>query len=55
MNLKCLSSRAIHLCLCELAIVKQVYSGVPQSQGWICTLLLEAVQKEKAWHALTDS
>lgn len=55
MNLECLSSRAIHLCLCELVIVKQVYSGVPQSQGWICTLLLEAVQKEKAWHVLTDS
>lgn len=55
MNLKCLSSQVIHLCLCKLVIVKQVYSGVPQSQGWICTLLLEAVQKEKAWHVLTDS
>lgn len=43
------------LCLCKLVIVKQVYSGVPQSQGWIYTLLLEVVQKEKAWHVLTDS
>lgn len=55
MNLKCLSSQAIHLYLCKLVIVKQVYSGVPLSQGWIYTLLLEAVQKEKARHVLTDS
>lgn len=55
MNLKCLSSQAIHLCLCKLVIVKQVYSGVPQSQGWICTLLLEVVQKENVRHVLTDS
>ncbi len=48
-----LQTQSIHLCLCRLFIVEQVYSDVSQSQGQICTLLLELLQNEAAWHVLT--
>lgn len=48
-----LLTQSIRLCLCRLLIVKPVYSGIFQSQGQICALLLELVHKEVAWHVLT--
>lgn len=42
----------MHLCLCRLFIVEQVYSGISLSRGQICTLLLELLQKEAEWHVL---
>lgn len=38
-----------------MLIVEQVYFGISQSQGQICILLLELIQKETAWHVLTGS
>lgn len=37
----------------SLQAVEQVHFGISHSQGQICTLLLELVQKEAAWHVLT--
>lgn len=38
-----------------MLIVEQVYSCLSQSQGQICTLFLELLQNDAAWHVLADS